>query len=857
MKQAFLSLILVLAVGNLLAQPVGKSAYGALIQAAETSLENQDYYNALVKYEEAYDDKKDKDLLPLIAAMKFKIRDYFGAARDYTTALRSDKKGRLESVRYEYGRALKMTAKYEEALEQFQLFLATNPGDSLTTLTQNEITGVEMAMSYEDDQVERYQPNRLSRKVNGTFSEYAATFGRDSSLYYATFDADDVIILETGGEEEEGDKGEEKSKFAKIYRTTADKKDWQDPAELDIKINRPGFHTSNPSFSKDGRRMYFTRAKLQGNVVKESKIFYSEGSDTEWGAPNECVGINGDWVARHPAVGELFGREVIFFIANIEGGYGGDDIYYATYRGEGVYADPVNLGPTVNSPGNEMTPHYIDGILYFSSDGHPGFGGQDIFFTVWDGTRWSQPSNIGGRYNTAQDEQYFSLDKDGYNGFFTSNRIGTGARSVEARTCCDDIYGFELERIQASLVVGLFAAGDKQPLPGGTVSLKNVVLNTNTSQVQPEVNRFDFPLDLEMSYEIQATREGYYPASAEVSTLDLEKTEEFVRRLYLEKIPPPTEVVVTDTITVYDTVTIEKAFVLENILYAFNDDKILPEAEPDLQILLDLLNDNPDLVIELSSHTDYRGTNAYNNSLSQRRANSAKRWLTQRKVSSRRVVAKGYGKGLPQTLSKRIADRHEFMAEGDVLDKPYIDSLASEEEMEVAHQINRRTEFKILEGPTFISIPRQEYRQRTILVPPPDRKTEIKNNDAAAKIEIDKRSSLYGQDDIEGLPILVFKERYVDFGMVKQGDKREHVYEVTNKGTAEAKIAVISACDCTEATEEKKRIQPGETITINVIFDSSEKEELEVITMDMFLENKDKEGNPIIERFEYRFDIEK
>ncbi|MEM6379843.1 MAG: OmpA family protein, partial [Bacteroidota bacterium] len=422
---------------------------------------------------------------------------------------------------------------------------------------------------------------------------------------------------------------------------------------------------------------------------------------------------------------------------------------------------------------------------------------------------------------------------------------------------CDDIYGFELERIQASLVVGLFSAGDKQPLPGGTVRLKNVVLNTNTSQVQPEINRFDFPLDLEMSYEINATREGYYPASDQVSTVDLEKTEEFVRRLYLEKIPPPTEVVVTDTITVYDTVTIEKAFVLENILYDFNDDKILPAAEPDLQILLDLLNDTPNLIIELSSHTDYRGTDRLNNGLSQRRANSAKRWLMQRGIGSKRVVAKGYGKKIPQILSKRIADRHEFMAEGDVLTRPYIDSLASEEEMEIAHQINRRTEFKILEGPTFISIPRQEYRKRTILVPPPDRKTEIKNEDGAAKIEIDKRSSLYGQEDVEGLPILVFKERFTDFGMVKQGEKREYVYEVTNKGPVEAKIAVISTCDCTEASEEKSRIKPGETIKINIIFDSTDKEEAEVITMDMFLENKDKEGNPIIERFEYKFDIEK
>lgn len=860
MKKVLFLFITVLNITFLGAQPINSSAYGTLIEAAEQSVAEKNFFYALVKYEEAYDQRQDKSLLPIIAELKLKIRDYAGAIRDFRTSFRNDKNGQLDPLRYYFGQALMMDGKYEEAKAEFEYFLATNPRDSLRGLAQNALTGIEVAMAYEDDGVETYKPNRLGRKVNGPDSEYGPIFGLDSSLYFASFATDDVIYDGKGEDAEaEGDNSEPKEvSRSKIFRVTADEDgDWQDPEELDVKINRTGFQSSNIAFSADGRTMYFTRAKLQGNVLSESKIYYTEGGDGNWGAANECVGVNGDWIATHPAVGALFGREVLFFAADIEGGYGGYDLYYATLKGNGVFADPVNLGPTVNTAGDEITPHYFDGTLYFSSNGHPGFGGQDIFFSVWDGTNWSAPTNIGGRYNTSNDEQYFSLDQEGYYGFFTSNRPGGGARSIEARTCCDDIYAFQLERIEANLVVGLFTQ-DKQPLPGGTVTLKNVVLNTNKSQKQPEVNRFDFPLDLQMSYEIRATRDGYYPESATVSTVDLKETQEFVRRLYLTKIPPPQEITVYDTTTVYDTVTIEKAFVLENILYEFNDDKILPEAEPDLQILLDLLKDTDGLVIELSSHTDYRGGDAYNQRLSQRRANSAKRWLVERGIASNRVVAKGYGETLPQTVSSRIASRYDFLKVGDVLTPAFIDSLETEEEQEAAHQINRRTEFKILEGPTFIPVPRTEIIERTEIIPPPAEKPGSGNNDAGnAKVEINKNSSLFGQEDVAGLPILVFKERLVDFGAVKKGDKKEHIYEFVNKGSSEAKIAVISTCDCTEATENKTRIKPGETGQIKVVFDSTEKDEPETIVLDIFLENKDKSGYPIVEKLEYKFTIEK
>ena len=155
----------------------------------------------------------------------------------------------------------------------------------------------------------------------------------------------------------------------------------------------------------------------------------------------------------------------------MDGGFGGLDIYYATREAEGVYANPVNLGPTVNTAGDDVTPFYFDGILYFSSNGHPSIGGFDIFFAKWNGTSWDEPGNIGPGFNTSFDDKYLSLDNSGNQGTLLSNR--PGGRSLQARTCCDDIFEFFMPKVEAKLIVGVFTEG-KKPLKGSTVSLNQV-----------------------------------------------------------------------------------------------------------------------------------------------------------------------------------------------------------------------------------------------------------------------------------------------------------------------------------------------------------------------------------------------
>ncbi|HMO40116.1 MAG TPA: DUF1573 domain-containing protein [Saprospiraceae bacterium] len=839
MKKIFTLLVLLGLTTVLMAQPLRKAAYDVLLQVAEEQYEKRDYYNALKKYQEAYEDKEDRTLLPKIAWLQYLIRDYRGAERTYTRFLRRDKDNEFVETRFTYGRVLKMNGKYEDAIEAFREFIAASSNDSLKTLAQNEITGAEIAIN-SPPPTKKVNMESAGREINTVFSEYSPAFGRNANtMYYVGFDTKEVIIID-----------EKKNDYhARIYKSVKGERGWEKPVALSEKINRPGYHSANVSISPDGNRMFLTRAQMEGNIMTEGKIYYSVGGDDSWGPADEVEGINGDYVNKQPMVGELFGREVLFFASNMPGGQGGFDLYYAPLISEGKYGDPVNLGPGINTIADEETPFYINGTLYFSSTGHPGFGGFDIFYTAWDGQRWSEPLNLGNAYNTSVDDQFLYLDAEGYNGLLTSNR--EGGRSVESRTCCTDIYTFTMPKLSVDLVVGMFDEARK-PLPGGTVQLMELIndrIGQTNSQKNEKGNRFGFELGFDMPYRIIGMREGYYPDTLEFNTVGLKESKTIEQRFYLKAKPlPPPE-------PEFDTIAIEQAIVLENILYKFDSDRIEPEAEQDLQLVLELMTEYPDMKIELSSHTDNRGNDNYNRDLSQRRAESARRWLVRKGITRERIEAKGYGESVPKTVSAKQSANYPFLKEGDVLTEAYINNLANEEQREVAHAINRRTEFKIVEGPTSIIIKSTRLRKNTTTNTPSNRNALITSNQQDS-LKISELSSLYGKKDLRGMPVMEFAERTIDFGPLKKGDKREHTFEFVNRGDTTLKIDVVSVCECTTAAWTEQPVKPGEKGTIHVVFDSESKDEAETIELEIFLDNRETDtGYPIIERLQYKFAI--
>ena len=677
MKNIFLIISICCFAIGLSAQPISSSTYGTMLETAEEAMANKNYLGALEWWQKAYDDRKDKELIPKIANVHYLLRDYAKASNYYKRLFRKRRGKKKEvvvdpQVRFNYARVLKMTGNFDGAIEQLQNVISNTQDATLKELAEYELNGAEFAKIARP--IPRLNISNIGSPVNSPFSEYSAVLtGTGEEMYFAGFDRKDIIVLD----------GEEMDYHAKIYVSQKKDDKWGKPTALGEKINRPGFHTANVAMSEDGRRMYFTRQVMSGNEVSTSQIFYAEESGEGWGAANELGGVNGEWIAKHPAIGELFGKEVIFFISDMDGGQGGLDIYYATHKGNGIYGDPVNLGPKINTAADEETPFYRNGTLYFSSMGHPGLGGFDIFNTTWDGVTWSEPKNMGKGYNSNVDDKYFTIDKEGYHGTFLSNREG-GGRSVHGKTCCDDIWEFTIEKINVDVIAGAFDVETKKPLIGANFELYERVngeLIPVTEASDPSGNVANFPLLLNKSYVIKANALGYKPAETEVfTTVGITTSKKLEQRLRLEPLPKEPE---------YETVTLElnEPIRMNNIYYDYDDDKILTASESDLGKILGWMNEYPDMVVELSSHTDSRGRDAYNEDLSQRRAESAKQWLVTRGVSEERIKAVGYGE-------KQILNRCTNAVK------------CSDEE----HRFNRRTEFKILSGPQSIVIKKTERR---------------------------------------------------------------------------------------------------------------------------------------------------
>ena len=701
-----LTLIFSIAImGAAVAQPsAGRLTPKKRIALAEEQVEKFEYDNAIEQLEEAYDEQKDPEVAIFLGDLYMQTRDYKKAVLRYRSGLRKDKTNQFVEARFNYARAIRMNQDIEDveeddimkAKEMLNEYISLVTDEKKKELAEAELKGCDFMMNATG--VEGRTVTHAGKDINTKYSEYSAVWEPTTGdeIYYAR-----VVIDEDGKDK----KDEIKTLTAvKIFTAKRTEDGLSDPEVLGDHINT-GKYTANISISRDGQRLYFTRQDLNGNGIISSKIYISQKSGDGWGAAEEVNGINGDYLANYPAVGELFGKEVIFFSSNMEGGQGGWDIYYATYKGGGVYGDPKSLGPKINTPGDEVTPFYQDGILYFSSNGHVGVGGYDVFSSEWDGSRWSSPSNMGLGVNSAKDDRYYNITSDGLRGFFTSNRVGTGAKSVNSKTCCDDIYNVSYKEILANLEALVFDAETKEALPG--VSLKIIDMTSGAAVnfknlSNKEANNFASELELDKSYVLITSRADYVSDTMALETVGLVDSRVWNENIMLEPMP------------VYITITKENPIKLSNIIYDFDDDKILQESEEDLQFILDLMNEYPEMRIELLSHTDSRGEEGYNYNLSQRRANSAKNWLVERGIQKFRIEALGEGESKPYTVTELEAATYDYLPVGQMLTDDFILGLETEEMQEAAFQLNRRSEFQITEGPTSIKIEEKKLARKGI-----------------------------------------------------------------------------------------------------------------------------------------------
>lgn len=804
----YFSLFLFVFTTKSFAQPLNRATYEKMLEAAQTSLDRNDYYNALDWYEQAYDDKKDKDIAYKIGKLNLQLRDYVQAEKWLGKVTRIRKNPNPDS-RFYLARAMKHNGKYNESIEEFQQFISETPNDSLKKIATLELEGAKMGLKLPENEL--IIVTNAGNSINTPFADFGVTMANQNEMFYSSFQRDDYITLD----------GKEGNYQSKIYSASKTGDNWSKGEDLGKEINREGFHTCNPTVSPDGKRMYFNRALLKGNDLSEAEIYVSEKGPEGWTPPLKVKGINGNYIAKQPCVGDLFGKEVLYFSSNMEGGKGGFDLYYATRKEDGSYELPVNLGSSINTSGDEITPFYRDGKLYFSTNGYPSIGGYDIYTSTWNSVNWSKPTNLGKGFNSSADDLYFSTDQSGEVGLLVSNRINKQNKNIKSKTCCDDIYQFKVDKPVIELIVSTFEKGNKE-LKGSSVNLIKIINDkpTKSESKSANGNKTSFKLEPDRSYLVITSKEGYNPDTLTINTTNTKKNTTIEKKITLRaarKKQIEDEEVVVET---------NQPIRLNNIYYDYDDDKILPDAEEDLNYLDTLMKKYPDMVIELSSHTDARGNDDYNLKLSQRRAESAKKYLVSKGIKESRIKAVGYGETVLLNECKNGVKCSD-----------------------AEHRVNRRTEFKILSGPTTITIKKIEKKKKG------QTNTDSRNERGGPNLGNTGDSV---KSFSKNQPLMSFDNKMIDFGKVKKGEKRSHIYNFKNTGDEPIEIDIVTACECTKVDWTRGKIMPGDSGKINADFDSKEKDESETITITIVLKNTDKKmGYPIIEEVKFKYELQK
>jgi peptidoglycan-associated lipoprotein len=460
--------------------------------------------------------------------------------------------------------------------------------------------------------------------------------------------------------------------FTDLWETNMDRKGkWSEATPLGPEINTSDDEGAS-ALNLKGNNLYFTRCKVIKKRNIGCKLYFSTKKGTGWGESTEIIvtGVGDSISIGHPAISD--DEMVLYFAANMPGGYGENDIWMLRREKKSgpFLPDPINMGPDINTPGNEVYPHVRpDNTLFFSSDYHVGMGGLDIFkATSNKQTGKYKVRNLRYPINSSADDFAIIFQGNEESGFFTSNRPGGKGG--------DDIYYFYLPALEFYIGGLVTDCKSESPLPGVKVMLKGS--DGTTQEMLSEADgSYRFKLEPNVDYQIGTEKQGYLNGKGGESTKGIEENKDFKLDICMEPIEKPIE--------------------LPNILYDLGKWDLRPESMVSLDKLIETLNQNPNIVIELGSHTDFRGDDKSNRELSQKRAESVVNYLIEKGIEPERLVAKGYGEDVPNTVNKANAERFPgFMKEGDVLTEAFIKKLSTVQEQEEAHQINRRTEFKVL-----------------------------------------------------------------------------------------------------------------------------------------------------------------
>lgn len=590
---------------------------------AKTAELDGDWYKASTYYEEYLSRVgESKEILSALGKSYFNAKDYLNANEVYE-GLVMDYPEEGEFL-LKYAQLQKNLGRHESALSYFERyqrnFLNDKPDEELLAQINLEMEGCELALQKRSNP--RMEVFRLPNNINYPHVE-SNPLPLGDSLYFSSIRTEEV------------DHDPNEIPKSQIYLAVERDSTWylfQHTLNLD---NESEYNIGNLAFNHNQTRLAYSKCERKNPTYYRCDLYEARKVKGKWQEAKELKSLNErKYNQTQPAYAlGPDGREMLYFVSDRPDGVGGKDIWHAVADKSGNFSKAKNCGAKLNSPKDDVTPWYDNQAktLYFSTNGLPGYGNMDVFSINGYATKWASPRNLGGPINTGADDMFYHA-KDSVSGYFTSNR--EGVNSLQGATCCDDIFRYQLKKIVKIEAEGTvdFVVGkdDKSKVKVGlykNLGEKNVLV----SETNPDASgKYSFSLDPDENYKILAEKEGYLKGMSEYST-------EGVRESQKGNIDPIKLLVNT-----------KEPIVVRNIYYPFDKAYLTEDSKVNIDTTIyDILEANPTIKVEISSHTDWFGSDKYNENLSQDRAQSVVDYLIEKGIPADRLVAKGYGEKKP------------------------------------------------------------------------------------------------------------------------------------------------------------------------------------------------------------------
>lgn len=655
-----------------------------LKQKAKGAERENDYLLAMSYYDKLKNMRPDNEFFwERHAYYSLVNKDYANAEKSYEH-LKEQGRSDFDVIFY-LARTKKHLSKYNEAVELLEKLKKdmrkTKEYGEVRKLLSAELEGCFLAQRME--RVENaYTVKPLNRSVNSRQFEGSPVWINEDQFIYASHKNLELTLFDKDSNTEIPERAMFSAKRKGAGNWDSPKKSYQAPY-----IKSDG-NFGNAAFNATRDKFFFTLCEKNDQFKIECKMYWSLLENGSWSTPQLIPGeVNMDgYSSTQPTMGyeTMRGREVLYFVSDRPGGKGGMDIWYAILSDrKNRFVSVSNAGSRINTAGNEMTPHYTlpDSILYFSSDGHPGMGGLDIFQTKGERVMWDEPTNIGIPFNSPQDDLYFQPKKGKKEGLLVSNRVGS--TPLYGATCCDDIFYYKFEK-PVELFAEIQLMDEKSGVCLNGEELQMFVHDKYTDD-KFLINQFKqsdclvrVALNPDLKYSFEGNLPNYLSDELVIETVDIEESKVFRDTVYVR---PGTEeekaAVAAESGAIRRTkkekeeiqtsgkdgpITkfaseevfggLNRAFnepvVLKDIYYEFDSHRLTPKAIASIEeFLIPFLEAFPDIIVSLDAHTDHIGPELYNLELSQKRAARVAGYLISRGIDPKRIIPRGYGESRP------------------------------------------------------------------------------------------------------------------------------------------------------------------------------------------------------------------